>query len=208
MQHNIIITGVGGQGVVTLGLIISTASINSGKSAIMSEIHGLAQRGGSVSVDVRIGNYRAPIIPDGDADLLIALEPIEALRALGRIGPGTKVVMSTEKMPPVSLGIRRMEYPPLDRIIGIISKQHEIFPVDAVALARNAGSVKTLNTVIAGFISGLGMLDVPESEMRDTILKTFAGKYADMNGRAFEAGILEAGSRLKALEGMDKLSTA
>ncbi len=192
MQHNIIITGVGGQGVVTLGLIISSAAISFGERAIMSEIHGLAQRGGSVSVDVRIGNYRAPIVPDGKADLIISLEPLEALRAISRAGPSTVVVMGEERLPPVYLGIHRQSYPDLNEIIGVISHKLRLYHLDAMRLAREAGDTRTVNTVMVGYIVGLGLISIPQQIFHREIEKTFAKKYADMNMKAFALGLQTA----------------
>ncbi len=197
MQHNIIVTGVGGQGVVTLGLLISSAAIASGERAIMSEIHGLAQRGGSVSVDVRIGNYRAPIIPDGKADVIISLEPLEALRAMSRAGSSTVVVMGEERLPPVYLGIHRQEYPDLNEIIEAISQKHILYHLDAMHLARESGDTRTVNTIMAGYIVGLGLLSIPEQYFLQEIGKAFPEKYVDINRKAFEFGLQTAQATLE-----------
>ncbi|MEM0157008.1 MAG: indolepyruvate oxidoreductase subunit beta [Thermoplasmataceae archaeon] len=188
MQHNIIIAGVGGQGVVTLGLMISNAAMSSGQKAIMSEIHGLAQRGGSVSVDVRIGDYYAPIVPDGDADIIIALEPLEGLRSLKRAGPHTVMVMSTEKLPPVSLGINKKQYPDIAEICSSIGKELKLHVINALDLAREAGNYRAVNTVIAGFLYGLGLLDIPREIIESEISRIFSGKAAQTNLAAFDLG--------------------
>lgn len=189
MQHNIIITGVGGQGVVTLGLLLSSTAISCGERAIMSEIHGLAQRGGSVSVDVRIGNYHAPIIPDGMADLIVALEPLEALRAISRAGPLTAVVMGEESLPPVSLGIHRKEYPDVDEISRIISERYRFYRIDALKIAREAGDPRAVNTTIAGYIVGLGLVSMPAPKFLEEIERSFSQKYININKKAFELGL-------------------
>ena len=199
-NQNIIVTGVGGQGVVTLGLLLSRSAISSGANVIMSEIHGLAQRGGSVSVDVRIGNFMAPIIPTGDADLIVALEPLEALRSLDRAGRNTKVIVNTERMPPVSLGIHRQSYPDIDSITDEISRHARLYPVDASSLAKDAGNYKAVNTVILGFLSGLNLLKTdPEVIMRE-IDATFSGKFPQVNRRAFDLGKEAAAETLAALK--------
>ena len=194
VQHNIIIAGVGGQGVVTLGLMISNAAMSAGQKAIMSEIHGLAQRGGSVSVDVRIGDYYAPIVPDGDADIIVALEPLEALRSLRRAGPHTVMVMSTEKLPPVSLGINRKQYPEIDDISRAIQKEVKLHSINALELARAAGNYRAVNTVIAGFLYGLGLLDIPREILEGEITRIFSGKAAEANLAAFNSGYEAAGA--------------
>ena len=194
MQHNIIIAGVGGQGVVTLGLMISNAAMSAGQKAIMSEIHGLAQRGGSVSVDVRIGDYYAPIVPDGDADIIVALEPLEALRSLKRAGPQTVMVMSTEKLPPVSLGISKKQYPDIDDISRTIQKEVKLHSINALELARAAGNYRAVNTVIAGFLYGLGLLEIPREVLEGEITRIFSGKAAEANLAAFSSGYEAAGA--------------
>ena len=188
MSANIIVSGVGGQGVVTTGLLISRAAIAGGNHVVMSEIHGLAQRGGSVSVDVRIGDYHAPMIPDGDADLVIGLEPIEAERVLTRAGPGTKVIMSREKMAPVSLGIQGKEYPDVDQIISEISREFLVYAIDAITLAREAGNARTVNVVVVGFALGLGLLEIPEKHIVEEMNIMFPGKLSGVNLKALELG--------------------
>ncbi len=173
---------------MTLGLMISNAAISSGQKAIMSEIHGLAQRGGTVSVDVRIGDYYAPIVPDGDADIIIALEPLEALRSLKRAGPRTVMVMSTEKLPPVSLGINKKQYPDIADICSSIEKQLKLHVINALDLAREAGNYRAVNTVIAGFLLGLGLLDIPREIIENEISRVFSGKGAQANLTAFNLG--------------------
>ena len=106
MKYNIIIAGIGGQGVVTCGSLISKAAIHAGLNVVMSEIHGLAQRGGSVSVEVRIGDVSGPIIPNGEGDLLIGLEYMEGVRNIPRMKTGSLVILSKEKLTPVSLSMR------------------------------------------------------------------------------------------------------
>ena len=188
MPSNIIISGVGGQGVVTTGLLISRAAIAGGNHVVMSEIHGLAQRGGSVSVDVRIGDYYAPMIPDGDADLIIGLEPLEAERVLTRAGPGTKILMSREKMAPISLGIQGKEYPDVDQMISEISRDFVVYAIDAITLARKAGNARTVNVVVIGFMLGLGLLEIPEKHIVDEMNIMFPGKLSAVNLKALELG--------------------
>jgi indolepyruvate ferredoxin oxidoreductase beta subunit len=154
----------------------------------MSEIHGLAQRGGSVSVDVRIGDYYAPMIPDGDADLVIGLEPLEAERVLTRAGPGTKILMSREKMAPISLGIQGKEYPDVDQMISEISRDFVVYAIDAITLARKAGNARTVNVVVIGFMLGLGLLEIPEKHIVDEMNIMFPGKLSAVNLKALELG--------------------
>lgn len=194
MQTNILISGVGGQGVVTLGLIISQAAILQGEKAVMSEIHGLAQRGGSVSVDVRIGDFHAPIIPTGEVDLTIGTEPIEARRALSRASRGSRVILSTEKLVPVSLSIHHEEYPDVEGIINELSDNFEVRSLDALAIANSLGNAKAANTALLGFALGTGWLKLDQEKVREQLGKMFSGKALEINLKAFEKGMEEAKS--------------
>ena len=188
MRNNIIIAGVGGQGVVTLGLLISRAAIKQNENVIMSEIHGLAQRGGSVSVDVRIGDYNAAIIPSGYADILIGLEPIETERALVRAGSGTRVLMSTEKIVPISLSMKHEEYPEVSGIKDRIAKNFEVSTVDAIDAAENAGDYRSANVAILGFLFESGWLGLSRESLMASIRETFSGKSIAINEKAFNFG--------------------
>lgn len=194
MKINLIISGVGGQGVITLGMLISQTAISQGENVIMSEIHGLAQRGGSVSVDVRIGDFRAPIIPTGDADLVIGMEPLEGERVLDRAGKGTRVIVSTEKMVPVSLSMKHEEYPDVTGIISSLSKDFEVKQIDAVSIAKEAGNYKSANVAILGFAIGTGWLPLKEQTVREELKKIFSGKALQINLKALDLGLQEARS--------------
>lgn len=188
MSSNIIIAGVGGQGVVTLGLLISRAAVNQGEKAIMSEIHGLAQRGGSVSVDVRIGNYFAAIIPSGVADLLIGLEPIETQRTLSRASTDTNVLMSTERIVPISLSMKHLEYPDIMSIRDSIAEKCSVRTVDAITAAHEAGDYRSANVVILGFLHGAGWLHLSRESLMASLNETFSGKTLEINKKAFQLG--------------------
>lgn len=194
MQTNLIISGVGGQGVITLGMLISQTAISQGENVIMSEIHGLAQRGGSVSVDIRIGGFHAPIIPTGEADLVIGMEPMEAKRVLSRAARGTNVIVSLEKLVPVSLSIRHQEYPDVDSIVSELSRNFNVQAIDAVSIAEKIGNYKAANVVIFGFAIGTGFLPLEESAAREQIKKVFSSRSLKANMEAFEYGLESARS--------------
>ena len=189
MRTNILLAGVGGQGVITLGMIISQAAMEQGEKVLMSEIHGLAQRGGSVTVDVRIGDFHAPIIPDGEVDITIGMEPLETKRALARASMGSRVVMSTEKMVPVSLSIRHEEYPDLQDIVSSISVNFRLRTIDAVSIAENLGNYKAANIALLGFALGTGWLPISVDSVRRQIEKTFSKKALEINMKALEEGL-------------------
>jgi indolepyruvate ferredoxin oxidoreductase beta subunit len=191
MRTNIIIAGVGGQGVVTAGLLLSEAATIRGMRVVMSEIHGLAQRGGSVSVDVRIGEVYGSIIGKGDADLIIGFEPIETMRAIARAGNKTQVIMNSEKITPVSLSMHDKEYPSNSDLTDMADKSIKIREINAVSLAKKVGSYKSVNAVIIGAAIGLGILPFEKEDMLSALKNRFSGKLYDINREALESGINE-----------------
>lgn len=189
MKNNIIITGVGGQGVITAGMLISEAANKKGIKTVMSEIHGLAQRGGSVSVDIRMGDVYGPIVPDGDADLLMGFEPIETARHINRAGKKTKIIVNTERIPPISLGIERKEYPDINELIKNMSEYFQVYPIDAVDLARKAGNQRASNVVMVGAAVALGALPLTKEDIIEALRDRFSGKLLEINLEALEMGI-------------------
>ncbi len=189
MQRNIKIVGVGGQGVVTAGMAISEAYRIEGINVVMSEIHGLSQRGGSVSVDIRSGNVHSPIIPSSRIDLLLAFEPLEAARFFPTLPAGSTVVMSDERLPPVWLGIRRMEYPDLTGKIESIGKKVRVVSIRAVDMAREAGNYKAVNTVLIGAAFGLDQFGVRKQSLINALKEIIRDRGIEINLKAFEYGI-------------------
>lgn len=188
MVTNIVICGVGGQGVITAGKLISTAALLSGRKVVMSEIHGLAQRGGSVSVDVRIGDVLGPIIADGQADIVIALEPLEGVRNLKRASGDAVFILNTQKMPPVSLGIEHIEYPDIQSLIDEIRESHRVIVLDAHSIAEKTGELRTVSTVMVGAISAVESMEVPVDDFFNAIRQIFPVKLQDSNVKAFRNG--------------------
>ena len=189
MKNNIIITGVGGQGVITAGLLISEAATKKGIKTVMSEIHGLAQRGGSVSVDIRMGDVYSPIVPDCDADLLMGFEPIETVRYVRRIGKNTKIIVNTERMTPISLSMERKEYPDINELIKGMSENFQVYPIDSIDLARKAGNHRASNVVMVGAALALGALPLTKEDIIAALKDRFSGKLLEINLQALEMGI-------------------
>ncbi len=198
MKSNIVLAGVGGQGVVTLGLLISDSALRDGENAIMSELHGLAQRGGSVSVEVRIGKFHSPIIPRGEADIIIGLEPLETLRAMSKASPSTNVIMNTRKQVPLPMTINHQQYPEIGDIISRIEEYARVNAIDATSLAESAGIYKSANSVILGFAIGSGILHLSEESVTMAMQENFRSSSRE-NLQAFKMGIEAAKSRKEAL---------
>lgn len=155
MRLNIVVVGVGGQGALTTSGIIARAAMRAGLNVVTAETHGMAQRGGSVEVHVRIGDVRAPLIPEGGADVMIALEPAEALRYAKFLNKNTLVILNTRKIIPPSVTAGTAKYPELDEIIGELRKvTPRVIPVNASEIAEKAGSVLATNVVVVGMLFG------------------------------------------------------
>lgn len=189
MQTNIIIAGVGGQGVITAGFLISEALSDRGEKVVMSEIHGLAQRGGSVTVEIRIGDVFSPIIPQGKADIVIGFEPIETIRAASRGNKDSFIFVNSEKQVPVSLSMNALEYPSSDEILSRLSPFRNVVFLDASSLALEAGSIRAVNTVMIGAAMASAILPISFEDMLKTLSKRFEGNLYDLNKRALRIGM-------------------
>ncbi len=154
-SYNIIITGVGGQGVISLAKIIAQAALSSGFDVKMSEIHGLAQRGGHLETHIRIGKkIYSPLISFQGADLIIAFEPLETLRCLHYISNKTQLVINVSKIIPISSYMDKKEYPELKEIIKQLKNfTNKIFPIDATEkIEKIAKSTVPLNVFMLGLV--------------------------------------------------------
>lgn len=189
-QTNILLAGVGGQGVVTAGILIGNAVTAAGMNAVMSEIHGMSQRGGVVLVELRMGDVYGPIIPDGAADLLLGFEAVETLRALKRAGRETTVIMSTERIVPVTVNVEDASYPDIAPAAAKLREGGvKIWAIDAPRLARSAGNVLSSNIVLLGAAFSAGFIPVDRTGIEKSIENMFPTKSLDTNLKALELGI-------------------
>ena len=191
MEVNIVIAGVGGQGVVTAGTLISEAASLAGMNVVMSEIHGMSQRGGSVSVEVRLGDVRSPMVSKGKADLILGLEEIETIRALNKASRDTLVIMSTEKLTPIYLSMRRQEYPELSSVGENLGKLNRFHRIDAVRLARECGDERVAGTVMIGAAIAGRALPFGKEVVLDALADRFSGHVLEANSRALSVGFGE-----------------
>ena len=154
---DIYLAGVGGQGLVTASRIIGDAAINAGMNVLLSETHGMAQRGGTVVCTARIGDVHSPLIPDGRADIVLSFELLETLRALCAVSKKTTVISSTDKMVPMSVTTGKLHYPTLEEVEAETKKvAKEFVSLDTAKLARDAGAPLSSNVVMVGALAGTG----------------------------------------------------
>ena len=196
MSLNVFICGVGGQGLVLLTRVIGDACANSGQKIVTGEMYGLSQRSGAVSVHMRIGDdVFSPLIPIGQADIMIALEAIESLRYIEYLKKDGVILMNNRIMhPPIETSkiidsTNKLEYFSLDQVITRLKKwTSNIAIVDALKLAKESGNVRTENTVFLGCLSALQIFPVEEKYIKQSITAAVPKKTVDMNLKAFELG--------------------
>lgn len=193
---NIAITGVGGQGVLTLAEILAKAALQSGFNVRVGEIHGMAQRGGHVVCTVRIGkNAKGPIIDPGSAHLLVGFEPIETLREIQLVKQGGCVLMNSHIQYPVAVSMGQANYPNHEKIIKSMKKYTEkIIEFDALELAAKAGSTRALNMVMLGAIIGTGLVPITDEVAIDVVREAFSKKFEKINTTATQLGFEQAKS--------------
>ncbi len=189
-EFNIVLAGVGGQGILLAAEILGTAALKEGLNVRVSEIHGMAQRGGAVISNVRIGEkVLAPTVLEGTADMLLGFEPLETLRNLKFASEKTIVLMNNEAIAPPELTTKMMNYPSLDEItekINLFTKN--VVVMEAAKLAEKAGSILTRNIVLIGGLAATGEMPVQIESLKEAMRELVPGKYTEMNMKAFELG--------------------
>ena len=187
---NIVISGVGGQGVLTLAEILAKAALAESLNVRVGEIHGMAQRGGHVVCTVRIGDgVKGPIIDEGSAQLVVGFEPIETLREIQLIQNDGLVIMNSHVQYPVAVSMGKAEYPDHNEILdGMRKFTSHIVEFDARSYAIQAGSGRSMNIVMMGAIIGSGLVPIKKETAIQTVRDAFPGKFAESNTKAFELG--------------------
>jgi indolepyruvate ferredoxin oxidoreductase beta subunit len=183
---NILICGVGGQGVLLAGDIIAETAIAAGHDAKKSEVHGMAQRGGSVVSHVRFGDkVNSPLIREGEADAILSFEEMETARYLQFLKPDGTVIINRQQVMPMTVATGRAEYP-ADIVERIRAQVPKTILCQGVQLAEQAGSAKTINIVLLGALAK--QLDIPAETWTATISSRVPPKTVEMNKKAFELG--------------------
>ena len=183
---SVMIVGVGGQGTLLASRVLGRVMLDAGYDVKVSEVHGMSQRGGSVVTYVRWGEkVESPVINEGEADVLLAFEQLEAARFLPYLKKGGVVVTNTQQIDPMPVITGAAAYPE-NLIEKIESMGVRLTALDALALAQEAGSQKAVNVVLIGAMAS--SLDIPEELWLDAIEKTVPPKFLEMNKRAFALG--------------------
>ena len=183
---DLLITGVGGQGAILASDIIGKAAVVSGLSIRAAETHGMAQRGGSVVNHIRLGTDLGSMIPKKGADVLLALEPMEAVRYLDFLKDGGVIIVNTQPIIPVTVTSGFAKYPDVQEILDVLSEKYIVKAFNADELASEAGSRLAMNVAMVGAVSGY--LPIPKETLLESVKALVPQKTVEINIRAFEMG--------------------
>ena len=183
---NVLLVGVGGQGTILVGKILSTGLVNAGYDVKMSEVHGMAQRGGSVSNQVRYGKkVHSPIIGKGQADILLSFETMEALRWLEYLKPGGKAVVNDYQIPSAPILMGKQDYP--EGVLEIVKAKADTTVIKAAEIAEGLGNAKTMNVVLFGaLVKAMKLTDI---DWEAAIKSSVRANAVDVNLLAFRKGM-------------------
>ena len=183
---NILFTGVGGQGILLASELTALALLSAGFDAKKSEVHGMAQRGGSVTAQLRFGErVYAPLIAMGTVDVQVAFEMMEAVRYLPYLRPNTTVVVNTQKILPPAVATGQASYPE-NVLRNLAERKIALLSLDAFEIARQVGEIKTANVVMVGALSAL--LPVKTDVFEQTIAARVPARFKEVNIEAFRRG--------------------
>ena len=189
-ELNIIMSGVGGQGVVLMSEVLGTAAVRAGLKVRGSEVLGMAQRGGSVFSNIRLGSdVEAPMTSEGKCDILIALEPSEGLRNIQYLNKNSSVVLNIRQIIPATVSMGKSTYPTLEEIKKrLLAVTPDVITVDAVELAEKAGNRQATNVVMMGTLFGSGKMPISLELIKEVIKERVPAKAVEANLKAFDLG--------------------
>ncbi|MEA3313904.1 MAG: indolepyruvate ferredoxin oxidoreductase subunit beta [Caldisericota bacterium] len=187
--YKIHLAGVGGQGTIKASSIIGEAAMKKGINVVMSELHGMAQRGGVVTTEVKIGDAHSPVIENGDADLIIGFEPAEVLRSIKKAGGKTFVIMNSARIVPFTVSLGMSTYPDNPLLIKeAIKKFSYLYIIDAKKLAKRAGNIMSLNMVLLGSAVAMPEFPLGYEEIVQSMKESLPEKTIEINLKAFDLG--------------------
>lgn len=190
--YKIQLIGVGGQGTIKASTIIGEAAMKKGLNVVMSEVHGMAQRGGTVVTEFKIGEAHSPLIEEGAADLMIAFEPVEALRALNKINQESFVIVNSSPIIPFTVSLGISEYPELTSVFEELQvKIKNLLIINAEKIAKEAGSIISENMVLLGAAVATPNFPIEKDLVIQSMKENLPLKSIETNLKAFEMGFEE-----------------
>ncbi len=191
----LVIVAVGGQGNLLASSVLGEAALLCGIPLNMSEIHGMAQRGGVVESSLVFGDAKSTIISDGEADVLVGFEPAETLRALPKCNAGTVVITNLAPLMPFTVNIGQGVYPDLKQLQALIRKKTErLIAFNAAILAKEAGNSLAVNMVLLGALIQTGVLPLSVEQVKEAMGTKTKKAFLDSNLKAFDLGFSAAGA--------------
>ncbi len=189
----LVFIAVGGQGNLLASRLLGEAALSMNIPTVVSEIHGMAQRGGIVESAVLLGDVTSPIVSSAEADVLIGFEPLETLRALGKCNKDTVVITNTHPLPPFTVAIGQGTYPPPDESLSLIrGKVKKVIAFDGNAIAEEVGNPLALNMVMLGALIGSGTIPIGAEEMKKVLSTSTKKAFLESNLKAFDMGMEKA----------------
>ena len=187
MKQDIILAGVGGQGILSIATVIGSAALEQGLHLKQAEVHGMSQRGGDVQSNLRLSSdpIYSDLIPRGGADLIVSLEPMEALRYVPYLAPDGWIITNTTPM------VNIPDYPEMEKVMQELGKFPQVVAIDVDAIAKDLGSARAANMVLLGAMAAVLHILEPE-KLREGIRRIFARKgdaVVESNIKAFDAGL-------------------
>lgn len=187
MNKNIILCGVGGQGTVLASKLISSVAMKKGLLVMSAETIGMSQRGGSVFSHIRIGEgIQTPMIGEGEADIILAFEPGEAVRMLPYLKENGQMIVSAKEVTPVMATLTGAEYRGKDMLDYLASKVTNLIVADTEEVCQKIGTTKALNVFLLGVAVFSGTLGITEEELKDIIREKVPKKFHELNFKALE----------------------
>lgn len=183
---NVLLVGVGGQGTILAGRVLSRAAVSLGGEVKVSDIHGMAQRGGSVVTQVRFGpRVYSPVMAPGTADFLVAFEKLEARRWLYYLKDGGQLIVNNQELPPLPVLTGAAAYP-AELVAEMEKLVKNMLVIDALELARQAGNVKAVNMVLMGALAR--QLPIGREAWEEALAASVPARFLEVNKKAFNLG--------------------
>jgi len=190
MKYTVQIVGVGGQGVLLASMVLGNAAMRCGYKVSMSEVHGMAQRGGSVLSTLRFGDdVISPLESIGGADLIMGFEPVETCRSLTLGNRNTKILMNLDPVYPSMVAAGFEEYPDVKDLVKCVkSLSDHVSTIEATKIAINAGKAVAANAVMIGAVAATKGFPISKDMLKETLMETVPEKFKDLNSKAFDMG--------------------
>ena len=189
----LVFIGVGGQGNLLASRLLGEAALSMNIPSVVSEIHGMAQRGGIVESAVLLGDVQSPIVSSSEADVLIGFEPLETLRALGKCNQDTVVITNIHPLPPFTVAVGQGVYPPVEETLQFIRERaKKVIELDGTAIAEEVGNPLALNMVMLGALIGSGTTPIGAEEMKKVLSTSTKKAFLESNLKAFDLGVAKA----------------